>query len=148
MLQIDVSAVRFNSWYRWSLRPRPSQEFDVPVNFGILGLYVLGTGEDKPGAGLAPSGSDLPADIVYIGSSAHVDRRLERWHDAVARYKREFGDDRCSRLWISIWYSDWTNSWEGTGRGVVAQTRLLAYERALIHAYAVQNGRLPALNRE
>lgn len=148
MALIEIPHLRFDPWKRWTGRDRPSQEFDVPESFGILGLYVLAVSHEGPPAGQpAFSSEELPEAIVYVGMSTHVDRRLELAHKAVSRYREDSSDLNCANLWCARWYSDWSNS-PGSSDIVVQLATIAVYERALIHAYASKYGRLPKFNRE
>lgn len=138
---IKVPELQFNGWCQWNVRPKPSELDDVPEDFAILGLYVLMSSETKP------EPLDLhqfPATVVYIGMSAHVDRRLEHAHDAVRRYKTEHMDPSLKRLWMTVWHSDWTRMYCAASPTKLAH--LAFYERALIAMYADQHDRLPELN--
>ena len=89
----------------------------------------------------------LQPQVVYIGMSTHVERRLERNHAGVARYRKHFEDPKCKNLWVSIWHSDTTNWDLGKPAGVVGCATIALYERALLLAYALKHLRLPVLNR-
>lgn len=145
---MNIQKLQFGAWRKWRERPRPSQDRDVPPDFGILGIYILASSETKPGAVDYPSTTNPQEEIVYIGMSGNVDRRLERTHGAVVRYKTMYSDPSCRKLWWSIWCSDWTNMSSRTPAGVLAAATLAAYERGLILAYAQAHKHLPSLNRE
>ena len=142
----SLPPVAFSEWRKWRVRERASDQFDVPREFGILGLYVLGTWDGSPGSGPADK-RHLAPDVVYIGMSDHVLRRLERTHAAVQRYRVDFNDPLCSRLHFAQWESAWTNFGPRKGR-VVQAAVLRALEAHLIAEYAMNFGRLPALNRQ
>ena len=143
----EVPHLAFAKWRKWIARPRPSHDMDVPSEFGMLGLYMLACSDTTPpGNSTSPDTADLPEEVIYIGMSRHVDRRLESSHNAVARYKKKYADEPCSGLWFSSWSSEWS-SWSSKTCGPVERATLVFYERALILAYAKRFGRLPALNR-
>jgi hypothetical protein len=141
---ITVSPLKFGAWRPWKDRDRPSQELDVPQDFGLLGLYVLFASETAPSEPLDIG--VLPAEVVYIGMSSRVDQRLEKFHRAVKTYKAKFSDPTCHRLWHATWHHG-TSNWERDEcKAVIAATEVAFYERALIAMYAAQHGRLPAIN--
>lgn len=146
MAQLEIPKLAFNGWRKWSARPRPSQNFEVPLEFGILGLYLLAEAEGIPGDDLAPNSENLPEEVLYVGMSTHVDRRLERTHNAVTRFADSKGANM-NNLWFAVWQSEWTNTNLKQSRGIIALATLAVYERALILAYARKFGRLPNLNR-
>lgn len=145
MSLIEIPYLLFDDCRKWSSRPRPSQDFDVPLGFGILGLYVLAASAEEP----PPlSTADLPKEVVYIGMSRHVDRRLERSHNGVSLYKSTYSDAACTSLWFSVWRSEWSSGAHRFGVDPIALATVAVYERAVILAYARKHGELPALNRE
>ena len=142
MPQLDLPQFTFSQWERWRSRPRPSQVFDVPAEFGIRGLYLLANSESAPIAEDYADEKYLHPQVIYIGESSHVDQRLERTHNAVRRYREANGDANCDKLWFSVWRSQWTN-WDRA----LAGASLALYERALLLAYVKRHEKYPALNR-
>lgn len=140
---IEVSSLRFWDWQKWDARPRPSRELDVPKDFGMLGLYLLAASDARPGSTDAPSVADLPEEVIYIGMSNFVERRVERYHTKVLEYRKSYADESCQKLWFSTWQSEWSND---SPSGTVASASLAFCERALILAYADKHGHYPALN--
>ena len=142
-----VPEISFDAWKKWRDRDRPSAELDgVPSHFGLMGLYLLATAEvDEPSDASAQLVHLHPA-VIYIGMSAHVDRRLERWHGAVGAYRRDTGDRMCRHLRYALWQSGWTNSRQRE-EFPVAWATVALYERALLLSFARAHGRLPLLNR-
>jgi hypothetical protein len=118
----------------------------VSLEFGILGLYLLAEADVKPSSGHALKAGELPEEVVYIGMSRHIDRRLEKTHHAVTRYTKSENAE-LSRLWFATWQSEWTNFGLKRKGGLVGLATLALYERALILLYAKKYGRLPKLNR-
>ncbi len=148
MANLEVPPLLFTEWHRWIARSRPSQNLDVPPEFGILGLYLLARSDAE--AFPAELGTDerhLHSQVVYIGMSTHVEQRLERTHAGVRRYREHFEDSRCKNLWFSVWHSDISNWHLEKPAGVVARATIALYERALLLAYAKKHGRLPLLNK-
>ena len=90
----------------------------------------------------------LQAHVLYIGKSTQVEQRLERTHKAVAKYRVQFDDKHCEKLWFSTWHSDWTSMESDGRRKAVNLASMAYYERAVILAYVRKHGRLPVLNRE
>ena len=142
-----IPTISFSPWVRWVSRPRPSQELDVPQDFGILGLYLLARETDDKVPDASTDGFNLPASVIYIGFSRHVDRRLEASHGAVLRYRNKSGDAQCKKLWFAMWRSDWSSMAHKAGRKPQQHTALALYERAAIHAFAAKHGNLPEFNR-
>ena len=139
---MDEQEVRFTEWRAWIARDRLGDDFDVPDYFGLLGVYLLA----------APSPSreqpkHLAPEVIYIGMSGHVTRRVSKTHGMVQRYVAETGDVDGQRLFYSEWSSSWSNSELNTN---IAKARL-AYiqyiERKLIWEYAKQYERVPKYNR-
>lgn len=147
MVNIEVPRIIFGEWRKWRTRFRPSQDMDVPTNFGILGLYLLAAHETEIAPDESPEERHLNERVVYIGLSAHVEQRLERTHHAVAKYREDFADTKWTNLWFTVWHSDWNNREHDTSRKTVALASIALYERALLLAYAKKHGRLPALNK-
>lgn len=148
MSLIEFPDISFDNWRRWDERPRPSHDYEVPYEFGILGIYILAAAELKPGNSVAPNPKDLPQEVLYIGMSTHVDSRLEKHHMAVSRYKAEYSDASCQNLWFSTWLSDWTNTALSKRISPVAEATLAFYERGIILMYVRKFECLPALNRK
>ena len=76
--KMDEPVVRFSKWKKWIYRDRLSEEFDVPDDYGLLGVYLLA----------APLPSDqelyhLAPEVIYIGMSSHVTKRLDKNHVTV-----------------------------------------------------------------
>lgn len=139
----DIPDLVFSPWRHWKGRPRPSKQLDVPVDWGLLGLYLLASEDalvalDQPG-----HKRHVASQILYIGMSRHVDRRLEKHHSGVRRYKERYGDADGAKLVFSMWQSSWSNTVENS----VHDAALAMYERILLWEFAKANGRLPALNR-
>lgn len=147
MTSIAVPNFGFTEWRRWSTRARPSQDFDVPRSFGILGLYLLAVSESDLSATAGTADQYLQQHVIYIGKSTHVEQRLERTHQAVARYRTQFDDNKCKSLWFSVWHSGWSNMQHDISREAIALASIALYERALILDFVQKNGRLPVLNR-
>ncbi|KVC70607.1 hypothetical protein [Burkholderia ubonensis] len=82
MAAIEIPAIEFPQWRRWAHRERSSRNSDVPVSFGLLGIYMLATSDVDAESAI---GADRYLDeaVIYIGMSAHVEQRLERSHEAV-----------------------------------------------------------------
>ena len=147
MLQIPT--LSFSRWVPWRHRLHIADELDVPTEFGILGIYLLASWPDAPPA-TPPDPKDLPSEIIYVGMSKHIDRRIEKPHAAVLRYVLDCEDNACERLYFSTWRSEWS-SWSGRmsadPSAPIKRARLHLYEQALIVRYAQTNGRLPKFNR-
>ncbi|MCR4467942.1 hypothetical protein [Burkholderia sp. SCN-KJ] len=142
---IEIPAIEFPQWMRWAHRERPSRDFDVPVGFGLLGIYMLATSEVDAGS---TAGGDRYLDeaVIYIGMSAHVEQRLEQSHEAVKAYKQQSGDLAASNLRFTIWHSGATKGpYERKVPAVEAAT-IAVYERVLLLKYAEKFGRLPRFN--
>jgi hypothetical protein len=143
------STIAFGRWKRWHLRDRPSQNLEVPVKFGILGLYILATADVDEITDAYYAKQYLHSSVLYIGMSRHVDTRLERTHKAVNRYRAMFNDNECKNLRYAIWYSSWTSHGyrvANDSQSVVANAKLALFERALLLSYAQMHGRLPLFN--
>jgi hypothetical protein len=147
MALIEVPELPFDCWRSWKKRPRPSLEIDVPVQFGILGLYVLADSSTDLSDGPALNLANLPEEVFYIGMSTNVDSRLEQAHRAVQRYLNS-ENAHIGNLWFTTWRSEWSNSNLKQSCGIIAKATLLLYERGIILAYAKQYERLPKANRE
>jgi hypothetical protein len=146
MATIEIPAIKFPQWKRWANRERPSQDFDVPVDFGLLGIYLLATSEVD--AGLPPEADRyLDEAVIYIGMSDHVERRLEQSHDAVKAYKKQSGDLAAGNLRFTIWHSGAAKGPYERKGPVVAAATIAVYERVLLLKYTEKFGRLPRFNR-
>ena len=138
----------FGAWQKWAKRDRPSQDFDVPRDFGFYGLYLLSTGELDSSPAETDPNRHLQAHVLYIGKSTQVEQRLERSHKAVANYRERFEDKQFSRLWFSTWHSGWNSGEHDASRKAINLASMAFYERAAILEYVRTHGRLPILNRE
>lgn len=148
MANLEVPPLLFTEWQRWRARTRPSQDLEVPPEFGILGLYLLAVSDAEVlPAELGAGERHLQSQVVYIGMSTHVERRLERTHAGVRQYCEHFEDSNCKNLWFSVWHSDISNWHLKKPAGVVACATIALYERALLLTYAKKHGRLPVLNK-
>jgi len=140
----DYEHIWFDPWKPWHMRYRPSLDFEVPESFGIFGIYLIAAFQSTPvKKEIEPT--SLPKEVVYIGMSSHVDRRLEKSHSAVRKYRRETGDERCENLWYGRAYSSWSNGVSGNIE--MARAYIVYYERALILEYTRANEALPKYNR-
>jgi hypothetical protein len=146
MATIEIPAIEFPQWKRWANRERPSLDFDVPVGFGLLGIYMLATSEVDIGSSPAAA-KYLDEAVIYIGMSDHVERRLERSHDAVTEYKKQSGDLAAGNLRFTIWHSGASKGPYERKGPVVAAATIAVYERVLLLEYAKKFGRLPRFNR-
>ncbi|NPT37403.1 hypothetical protein [Paraburkholderia xenovorans] len=145
MAAIEIPEIKFPQWRRWANRERPSQDFDVPVGFGLFGIYMLATSEVD--AGLSPEADRyLDEAVIYIGMSGHVEQRLERSHDAVKAYKQQSGDLAAGNLRFTIWHSGATKGPYERKGPVVAAATIAVYERVLLLKYADKFVRLPRFN--
>lgn len=143
---VDQPPIAFGNWVAWSARERPSDCSDVPENFGVFGLYLLG---HFPIAAPPAAAWHLSQGVIYVGSSFNVVRRLSRTHEAVRRYRNHFSDSACALLYCAIWNSPWSAfSTHQAKKSHAEFTSLRLLERKLILEYVQQFGHLPALNRE
>jgi hypothetical protein len=137
----------FSDWRPWGLRERTSEQFDVPRDFGILGIYLLAFSTNGPPPPSSPTERHLLPNVIYVGMSGHVMRRLERAHTAVNSYRKLFDDVSGKKLYFCQWDTDWPNS--ATGDKASVQNAALRYvEAKLIAEHALKNGRRPKLNRQ
>lgn len=145
MATIEIPVIEFPQWSQWAHRERPSQNFDVPVGFGLLGIYLLAT-SDVDTVSVVGIDRYLDEAVIYIGMSKHVEQRLEGSHDAVKAYKQESGDLGAKHLRFTVWHSGATKGpYERKGSAVAAAT-IAMYERVLLLKYAETFGRLPRFN--
>ena len=138
---MDEPKVYFSKWRKWIYRDRVSDNFDVPDNFGILGIYLL--------AAPLPSQNEilhLAPEVVYIGMSSHVTRRLDKSHKAVQQYQKDSGDNEAANLYYSEWLSPWSNFDENTDIGKSRLAYIQYIERKLIWDFAKKYQRLPKSN--
>lgn len=140
----DYEHIGFDPWRPWAHRDRPSQDYEVPESFGIFGIYLIAEFQNPPKK-LEIDTSSLPKEVIYIGMSSHVDRRLEKSHSAVRKYRSETGDEQCRNLWYARAYSEWSNGYAEGAR--IASAYIAYYERALILEYTRANQQLPKYNR-
>jgi hypothetical protein len=138
---MDEPEVCFSKWRKYIYRDRLSEESDVPDDYGLLGVYLL--------ASPLPSDQELyhlAPEVIYIGTSSHVTKRLDKSHKAVCQYKDEFGDNSIENLYYSEWLSPWSN-WDQNSNIGQAQLAFIHYtERKLIWEYAQKHHRLPRFN--
>lgn len=132
--------VSFSKWRKWAYRARLKDQYDVPEDFGILGVYLLAISSPK-----IDVTDQIPHEIIYIGMSSHVTKRLDRSHKAVRAYRADSGDDYAEHLLYAEWLSEWTN------RGSKSVLNVhLAYmhfvERKLIWLYASKYNQIPKYN--
>lgn len=140
----EYKHISFDDWKPWDLRLKLSEEFDVPEEFGIYGIYLVAEFETAPEVRKITPIS-IPEEVIYIGMSSHVDRRLEKSHSAIRKYMEESGDSNCEKLWFGRAQSSWTNSQlEGQA---VATAYMAYYERALILEYTRSYGKFPRFNK-
>src|SRR5207248_3279754 len=109
---LHMPKAAFSDWHSWRFRQRTTEQFDVPEDFGILGIYLLACSTDGPPPSSATERHLLP-NVIYIGMSGHVMRRLERGHRAVNRYRTQLKDASGKNLYFCQWNSDWNNSATG-----------------------------------
>ena len=139
--EMEEPEVDFSKWRKFKNRDRLSEDFDVPDDFGLLGVYLL--------ASPLPSDQELhhlAGEVIYIGMSSHVTKRLDRSHKAVRQYRDEIGDDSVENLYYSEWSSPWSN-WDQKSTIGQAQLAYIHYvERKLLWEYAKKHGGLPRFN--
>ncbi|WP_429406996.1 hypothetical protein [Paraburkholderia sp. MM5482-R1] len=146
MKPLDLPDMRFSAWTPWRHRQRLAEEFDVPLEFGLYGIYLLATDDVDH---LTSNDSDdrhLHPAVMYVGMSTHVDRRIDRHHQAVVDYATSTGDVRKAKLRYSMWQSDW-NTYGDEKQRTYAKALVALCERALLFSYVEAYGRLPVLNR-
>ena len=147
-MTLDQS-IAFSSWQKWSLRDRPADDPDVPSDFGLSGIYMLGLNRDGDLSGQRARHTD-PV-VLYIGCTCSDIDRLQDGHLAVRRYKSEFNDPDCRDLIFCFAHVGLTSF---DFRNAAAKTSynrawLLYFERKLILEHAMANNEeLPVLNRE
>jgi hypothetical protein len=139
---MDEPEVYFSNWNKWKYRERLADDFDTPDDFGLLGVYLL--------AAQLPADQELhhlAPEVIYIGMSTHVTKRLDKTHKAVCEYRHEFGDSKGEKLYYSDWLSPWSN-WNQDDNLGQAQVAFIHYiERKLIWEYAKKHHALPRFNR-
>ena len=118
----------------------------VPEAFGVIGLYVLAASTETPNPLDFSDEDAFPPEVIYIGTSTHVEQRLERHHGAVSRYRKNSSDAQCQKLWFSYWHSEWSHDKGHQKPMPLALASVAFHERALLLAYVVQYGRYPILN--
>jgi len=134
--------VCFSKWKKFIQREQLGGGNDVPDDFGLLGVYLL--------ASLLPSDEKphhLAPDVIYIGMSSHVTRRLDRSHHAVRQYKDDSGDNYLDKLYYSDWMSQWDNRKPNSDIGRAQLAFIYYIERKLIWEYAKKHQRLPMCNK-
>jgi hypothetical protein len=139
---MDEPEVRLSEWRAWMARNRLGDDFDIPDEFGLLGIYVLATP--------SPSQEEhkhLAPEVIYIGMSSHVTRRMDKTHEAVKRYGQETGDTAGLYLFYSEWLSPWSNLNRNTDMGKSQLAYLQYVERKSIWEYARLYERLPKYNK-
>ena len=138
---MDEPKVYFSEWRKWIYRDRLSDDFDVPDDFGILGIYLLAAplpSQDEP--------RHLAPEVIYIGLSSHVTRRLDKSHEVVQQYRKESGDNEAVNLFYSEWLSPWSNWDQNTNIGKSQLAYIQYIERKLIWDYAKKYHELPKFN--
>ena len=85
--------------------------------------------------------------VIYIGMSRHVTRRLDNYHDAIARYRADSGDPDCEHLWFADWESPWSNRTVEKPEGVEGLAYVCLMERKLLLDFVRAFNRYPQLNR-
>lgn len=132
----------FSKWRRWSHRHCLTEDFDVPRDFGILGIYLFASPE--------PTDSikrHILSNVIYIGMSTHITRRLDKRHKAIRQYQEIFNDPGEQQLYFCEWQSPWTN-WDIKKESGAEQLAFVRYiERKLIWEYAKKFHRLPIFNK-
>jgi len=132
--------VEFSIWKKLKNRDRLRDDFDVPEDFGLMGVYLLAS----------PFPSDhglhhLAGEVVYIGMSGHVTKRLDQSHEAVRKYRDETGDVSVENLYFSEWISPLSKQYRnGDNKPQLAYFHYI--ERKLIWEYAKKHNRLPKYN--
>ncbi|EMN7345174.1 hypothetical protein ACN930_004683 [Vibrio parahaemolyticus] len=90
-MEHDFEGLYFGDWKPWSSLSNSWKHQDIPQQFGIYGVYLLATFDSEEKVKLfAPE--NMPSDIIYIGMSSHIDRRLSSSHKAIKRYRKISGD--------------------------------------------------------
>ena len=131
----SVPNIVFGAWQKWAIRDRPSQDFDVPPNFGLYGLYLLSMAEPNVPPAATDPDRHLQDHVLYIGKSTQVEQRLERTHRAVAKYRAKFDDKLYTKLWFSTWHSGSNSMENDKSRKALNLASIAFYERAVILAY-------------
>ncbi len=138
---MDEPKVCFSKWRKYILRDRLSEESDVPKDYGLLGVYLLAP----------PFPSDnglyhLSPEVICIRMSRLITQRLEKYHKAISKYKKESRDFSLKNLYYTEWLSPWSNWNQYDDSGQVKLAFIHFTERKLIWEYAKRHHRLPKYN--
>lgn len=146
MPSLEIPDFRFNQWQRYVDRPRISSDPEVPLDFGLYGLYLIARSNVDLNETARTAPKYLQSEVIYIGMSSNVERRLELPHAAVKRHRREYVDPNDSQLWVSIWHAGDSEFSASRRQNYVANASLALYERIVILAYIREFGRPPQFN--
>ena len=144
---IDEPDVDFSRWREWRYRDRLFDEYTVPPDFGLLGVYLFAAFEPSEQPTLNPMGAHLDEHVVYIGMSTHVTRRNDKFHNAIRRFKDDLHKTPTAVLWYTDWESPWSNGELSRVGGEAKRAYILYIERKLIWEFTKAFNRLPKLNR-
>ncbi|MDW1848885.1 hypothetical protein R7E49_24195, partial [Vibrio sp. Vb2110] len=143
VMEHDFEGLYFGDWKPWSSLSNSWKHQDIPQQFGIYGVYLLATfdSEEK----VKPfSPENMPSDIIYIGMSSHIDRRLSSSHKAIKRYRKISGDRALEKLWVIKADSKWNNSRDK----IEGQAYVAYWERLLLLNYVRAYKTFPLLNSQ
>ena len=132
--------MHFSKWCKWENRDRlnDDQNFEIPEDFGLLGIYLLAISPN-----LYEKVNHSSKEIVYIGMSTNVLKRLDKSHKAVKKIKTDYG---LQNLYYAEHNTGHANTNLENDEGRVNLALLHYLERKLIWEYADKNKKLPEYN--
>ena len=130
----------FSDWVKWEFRDRLNDDdnFDIPHDFGLLGIYLLAISPD-----INKKATHEAKEVVYIGLSTNVLKRLDLRHTAVNKIKKEYGVEK---LYCAAYHTGSTNSRLKTDQGRINTAYLHYLERKMIWEYGNKFNKLPKYN--
>jgi hypothetical protein len=137
----------FSRWKPWRHRERASDDIDVPSDFGISGIYMLGI--DASGELSGKEASHIDPNVIYIGITKSDVRRIQGSHQAVKDYRHCYSDPECNNLLFSFADLGFTSYDFGDDnkKAKVRWALIMYFERKLIVEYALVNDTLPEFNK-
>ena len=139
---IKEPTVHFTDWRNWIARDRLADIKDIPKDFGVLGIYLLAAFESSDPPESESTARHLHPDVIYIGMSENVTKRVDKHHGAVHRYRQKSMYNKTAKLYCCDWQSQWTNFDKRPPE--LACIRYI--ERKLIWEFANMFNRMPEMN--
>jgi hypothetical protein len=138
----------FTEWKLWAKRESTTDpEGDVPSEFDFAGLYIFACFPEGPETASKPDSRNLIEEVVYIGQSMRITKRLEgKRHEKIETYRTQYRDPDLEYLYFAFWEFKTSIDWNIDPDKDIVNAAIQYFERKCIFDYINKFGQLPGLN--